>query len=398
MPNTTFASRISASVLLATLAAGCAAAMGGGSAAEQQQIAALSASDVGLCYPAPMPAIGGVNADVLTGLLVAARPAVMECLVDPKNRGQAEETRVSIKTTAGGGKLDHAVTGQNLSPAGQQCIKGALERHFGAVEGFAAKAAETNPPVSGEDSLPHFAGKSPSVQLGLNEASDVTGAVRLAQSSWCDCYAEWKDAPPHPLKATLTVAQGQPPQATFEPAKDPASQKVAACLTQKVSALQIKTSSATLTVPYTFMFIHTGQAAPLTDEPPPVQLRQLDGLQKQRAARSVIALGARTAAAMAYDALGKKYNAAPDSVPVEDLTKGCNALLAADDAWIDAMSKQLEVEQQMLALVQQLKAQDPAYDKAEAAAKGEVEATTKDIASAKQMKGGDAGACPKEAK
>jgi hypothetical protein len=221
MQNTTIAFRSSAAVLLAALAAGCAAAMGGGSAAEQQQIAALSASDVGLCHPAAMPAIGGVNADELTGLLVAARPAVMECLVDPKNRGQAEETRVTLKTTAGGGKLEHAVAGQNLSPAGQQCIKGALDRHFGAVEGFAAKTAAVTPPVSAEDTVPHFAGKSPSVQLGLNEASDVTGAVRLAQSSWCDCYAEWKDAPPHPLKATLSIAQGKPPQATSSPRRIP---------------------------------------------------------------------------------------------------------------------------------------------------------------------------------
>ena len=397
--STTALSLIAAVTAVAAVAAGCAAAGGGaGTVADQQRIAALSASDVGLCYPAPIPATSGVNPEVLTGMLVAARPGVMECLVDPRSRGQAKETQVTLKTTAGGGKLEHAVTGANLSPTGEQCIRAALDKHFASADGFAAQAAAVTSPATGEAQVTHVAGVSPSVELGLNEASDVTGAIRIAQSSWCDCYAEWKSAPPHPLTATITVKQGAPPQATFEPAKDPAAQKVAACLTTKIAALPLKAQSASLTVPYSFLFIHSGQASPLTDLPPAVQLRQLDALRTQRAARAVIALGGRTSAAVAYDVLVKKFQEAPDSVPVEDLTKGCAALLAADDSWLAAMTQQLEIDQQTLTLVQQLKAQDPAYERAEAAAKAGVETTKQDIETAKQMKVSDTGACPRDAK
>ncbi|AKT43331.1 hypothetical protein [Chondromyces crocatus] len=388
--------RSSAALLLATTVGfGCAGAAGG-SASEQQRIAALSASDVGLCFPAPIAVPSGVNGEVLTGMLVAARPAVMECLVSPQSRGAADETSVSLKTTAGGGKVSHAVSGQNLTPAGEQCIRAALDRHFAAAEGFAEAASAVNPPVTGDAQVNHVKGVSPSVVLGENEASDITGAVRLAQSGWCDCYTEWKAGAPHPLKATLQT-QGTELKATFEAVSDPASQKVVACLTEKVKQVKVTPKSAQLSVPYTFMFVHSGHAAQLTDEPPQVQIRQLDGLRTQRAARAVIALGGRTAAAMAYDALGKKYNADPASVSVEDLTKGCDALLAADDAWLASLNQQLEIDQQTLALVQQLKATDSAWERAEAASKNGVETTKQDIESAKQMKVGDAGACPRPA-
>ncbi|WP_197041187.1 hypothetical protein [Chondromyces apiculatus] len=391
--------RSSAAVLVATgLGLGCAAAAGGGATSEQQRIAALSASDVGLCFPSSITPPSAVNTEVLTGLLVAVRPAVMECLVSPQSRGAAQETTVNLKTTAGGGKLQHNISGPNLTPEGAVCVKEALDRHFAAVQGFAALAAAANPPVSGEAQVTHKAGVSPTVRLGENESSDVAGAVRLAQTTWCECYEPWKAAAPHPLNATLSSQGGMALTAKFEPAADPASQKVAECLSGKISDVKFTARSSQINVPYTFMFVHSGNAAPLTDVPPEVQIRQLDGVRTQRAARAVIALGGRMAAAQAYDALGKKYNAAPDSVPVEDLTKGCAALLATDDAWLETLNQQLEIDEQTLALVQQLKAKDAEWGRAEEASKNAVDVTKQDIETAKQMKTGDAGACPRDAK
>jgi hypothetical protein len=391
--------RASAAALITFgLGIGCAAAPGGDVTSEQQRIAGNSPSDVGVCYPSPPAAPEGVNADVITGMLVAARPHIMECLVDPRNRGQEAETRVTIKTTVTAGKAEHAVSGPNLSPAGQQCIRGAIDRYLAAVPGWADKAAKVSAPATGEAQIHHKAGVSPTVQLGLNEASDVTGAVRLAQTGWCDCYAEWKAAPPRSLKATLKVVKGGAPQAIFEQSADPAAQKVSACLAGKVATLKIATESRELTVPYTFRFVHSGHAAPLPEASPEQQFQQNEALRGQRAAAAVVALGARTAAAVAYDGLVQKYNANPAAVPVEDLTSTCAALVAADDSWIAALQKQLEVDQQTLALVQQLKAQDAAWGKAEAAAQGTVDTTRQDIDAARQMKTSDTGACPREAK
>lgn len=390
--------RASATALITFgLGIGCAAAPGGEAQSEQQRIAANSPSDVGVCYPSP-PAPEVVNADVITGLLVAARPHIMECLVDPRNRGQEPETKVAIKTTVNAGKAEHAVSGQNLSPAGQQCIRGALDRFLAAVPGWAEKAGAVTAPATGEAEVHHKAGVSPTVQLGLNEASDLTGAVRLAQTGWCDCYADWKAAPPRALKATLKVIKGAAPQATFEPSADPAAQKVAACLAGKVATLQVKTESRELVVPYTFYFVHSGQVAPLPEAAPEQQFRQTEAVRGQRSAATVVALGARTAAAVAYDGLVQKYNADPAAVSVDDLKGKCAALVAADDSWIAALEKQLQSEQQTLAAVQQLKAQDPAWAKAEGAAQSAADQTRQDIDAAKKMKTSDTGACPREAK
>ncbi|HZX00678.1 MAG TPA: hypothetical protein VFF45_00380 [Bacilli bacterium] len=392
--------RSSAAALLTFgLGIGCAGAPGGdaSSASEQQRIAANSPSDVGICYPSPPAAPEAINADVITGLLVAARPQIMECMVDPRHRGQETETRVSIKTTVGGGKVEHAVSGQNVTPPGQECIRGALDRYLAAVPGWAAKAAAVTTPVTGEAQVAHKAGVSPSVKFGINEASDVTGAVRIAQPTWCDCYADWKAAPPRALEATIKVTQAGKPQASFKPSADPGAQKVAACLAGKVAELPLKTKSSELDVPYTFRFVHSGHAAPLPEAAPEQQFQQQEALRGQRTAAAVVALGTRTAAATAYDGLVQKYNAAPDSVKVEDLKSTCAALVTADDTYIAALEKQLEAEQQMLTVLQQLKAQDTAWATAETAAQGTVDTTRQDIASAKQMKTSDTGACPREA-
>src|SRR4051812_38506592 len=84
--------------------------------AEQQRITNLGYYDVGACELKP-PAVPDVaNPEVLIGVLVAARPHVMECLVDPKNRGPEKNTQVVVDSTLVQSGVEHKVTGANLTP------------------------------------------------------------------------------------------------------------------------------------------------------------------------------------------------------------------------------------------------------------------------------------------
>jgi hypothetical protein len=367
---------------------------------EKLRITNINQSDLAVCFPkAPAVPDNRATAETLTGLLVAARPHVMECLVDPTRRGAEKETRVTIKSTLGASGVESAVTGQNLTPEGEKCIKATLSRYFATVPQLATPAAAGAAPVTAEIPVQHIAGVSPAVTLGINEGSDITGTVRLMQSTWCDCYAEWKDAPPSTLKAKIKIAKGTsvaPTDVTFEPTNDPAADKVAACLKDKVKALRFKVSTDELTLPYTFLFLHSSHDGVVTNAPPEIQFAQLDALRGQRAAAAVVAVGARSAAAVVYDDLVKKYKAKPASVPVDDLKSRCADLLKADDGWVASIEKQIDIDQKTVTLIGQLKAKDPGWAKAEAAAQSNLDATKKDLELAKKTRSDDSGICPKE--
>jgi hypothetical protein len=346
-----------------------------------------------------MPA--ALNGEALTGLLVTARPLVLECLVDPRHRGAKDGTRVAIKSTVSGGKIEHAVSGDNMTPDGERCVRAALDGYLSVVPGWASKLSAVSEPVTAEVQVRHTEGVAPTVKLGVNEASDVAGTVRLAQGSACGCYAPWKSASgagpqPRALKATIKVVRGAAPQASFVAVSDPAAQEVAACLQEKIGGLKVQTKSNEVDVPYAFYFIHSNVFTPLAGAPPDLQFQQADALRNRVAAESVIALGGRTNAAQAYDALVKKFKAAPQSVPLADLQQSCAALLAADDQWGQALSRQLEIDKRTLSIVQELKASDPSWGEAATAAQRTVGATEQDIATAKQMRASDAESCPKE--
>lgn len=378
-----------------------------GPTTQQLRITNISYTDLAVCYPKPPAAPAAVNKEVLIGLLLAARPQVMDCFVDPKNRGGEKETRVTLKATLDAGKVESTVTGENLSPEGKACVEGALNKWLGSTPDLAAKASPAGAPVSAELPIQHVVGVSPSVTQGVNEGSDVAAAVRLAEGTWCDCYAEWKDAPPRTLKAKIRVLKRagasdppkvvSPAEVTFEPTQDAAADRVAACLQKKVSELKFTAKSEEFTVPYSFLFVNTSQQTPLgADVAPEIQLVQLDGIRGYRAAEAVIAVGGRTAAALTYDGLVAKYKAKPASVPVEDLKARCADLVKADDGWIAAVERQLDIDQKTLSLVSEFKAKDPQWAKAEAAAQTKVDETKKDLEAAKKTKTDDTSICPKE--
>lgn len=365
-------------------------------------------TDVGLCH-SKAPAFGDtVNKEALTGLLVAARPHVMECFVDPASRGPERETELLIKTTFGAGGLEHAVSGKNLTPSGEKCVVAAVGRYLGGIAAFSTQKPAS--PISAEAQYRHVAGVSPTVKLGQNEGSDVAGTLRLQQSAWCDCYAEWKDVPPKTLQAKIKLAKPagkdgtkaagtvtvSPAEITFTPPGDESSEKVAACLKGKMQALKFKLSADELSMPYTFVFLDSSFDGDLGGPVPELRFSQFELLRGQHAAEAVIAYGGARSAAEVYDGLVKQYKAKPASVTVDELKNKCAALLKADDGWIATLERQLAVDEKTLAMVQELKAKDPQWGKVETAVQANVAETKKDVENAKKARKGDEAACPKE--
>src|SRR5690348_2077211 len=85
--------------------------------AEQQQVQNSGYFDLGAVVAAP-PAVGArVSTEILVGVEVSARPLVMECLVDPKNRAADKRTHVTVDATVGDAGVDHKIGGENLTPA-----------------------------------------------------------------------------------------------------------------------------------------------------------------------------------------------------------------------------------------------------------------------------------------
>jgi hypothetical protein len=374
--------------------------------AEQQQLKNLGEFDVALFTLEPPAIPSRVNNDVLMGVEAAARPLLLECLVDPQNRGADKRTKVAVDATLSDAGVEHKITGQNLTPAGTACIEAALKKWTQASPNLNAKAAASaGAAVTAHTELEHVVGVYPAVTLGVNEASDIAGAIRLALPSWSDCFADWKSAPPRQLQATVKVArpkapapQVTPSEVTFEPAGDPGADKVAACLKTKMLALQVKAPKGdSVTVPYPFRFVHSGLSELLPGATVDLQFTEFDLQRARRQAEANIALGGRNTAAAAYDELIKRYKAGgkkPD-VSVAELQEKCALLLASDDKAIEALQKQLAVKEATHRFAQEQMAKDPGWAKAEAITARELPDARKDVDTFKNARKSDEGTCPK---
>jgi hypothetical protein len=367
----------------------------------QQQIAAVGYFDLGAAFPAPPAIPARVNKEILTGVEVAGRPLVMECLVPPTHRGADKKTKVVVDATLAAGGVEHKITGENLTPAGVACIEGALKKWTAALPTLNAAAASG--PVAAHVEYVHVVGVSPSVTLGVSAASDIAAAVRLALPGWNDCLAPWKSAAPSTLKATIKVtkpagsptpAETTPAEVTFEPGGD----AVATCLKGKLTALKLKSpADESITIPYTFRFVHSGLGDALPALEPEVQFAQLDLVRARRAAEAAIALGDRGESAGVYDAAVKGYKArVKPEVTVKELKDKCAALLSADDRLVEAMKRQLGIETATQKLASEQKAKDASWAEAEAAATQQVVQAQKDAEAFTAQRKNDEGACPKE--
>src|SRR4051812_15473449 len=89
---------------------------------EKMRITNQPVFDVAYCHPRDLALPQPPNQGILVGALVSTRSQVMECLVDPKNRGPAASTKVTVKTHVTDAEATHTIVGENLTPDGQKCI------------------------------------------------------------------------------------------------------------------------------------------------------------------------------------------------------------------------------------------------------------------------------------
>ncbi|MDY7229782.1 hypothetical protein [Hyalangium rubrum] len=364
---------------------------------ERMRITNQPAFDVATCQSRPLTLPPPANQGLLVGALVSIRPQVMECLVDPKSRAGGATTKVTVKTSVTAAAATHSVSGDNLTPEGQKCVQDAVNALV-PIQPLAQGAQ----PVESQTEFIHEKANSPSVTFGTNEGSDFSGTVRLAQAKWCECYAPYTTQAPPSLSAKLTLRKtaSTPAEVTFEPSGSTEGDQLAACLKEKIAALPAKLSSDELSFPYRFVHFHSLATQPAANLAPELLFYQLELVRNQSAGAAAIAYGNRDNAADVYDALVKEYQKDPKKNfgLVPQLREKCATLVQTSDAWIASLEAQQSVEQQTVALVQQLKAKDAAWSEVETASQGSLDTTQKDLAGARARRQADADACPKERK
>ncbi len=367
---------------------------------ETQKIVNLSYFDLANCYPRPVQLASPVTEAALIGFVVAARPQVMECLVDPKSRGSANDTRVFVDASVGEAGTDFKVTGENLTPEGAACVQSALERWAAAHPAMSPKggsARAKGSSISKRTEFQHAANVSPSVTWGRNEASDHAGKIRLAERDWCECLGPWKTRAPRTILAKVRLVSDKPAaEVTVDPPKDAAMESVSSCLKGKIAELGLKTKAMELSFNYPFAFVHSGIDEVPADAPPELKFVQLEALRGRRAAEGAVAIGNRVSAAEAYDRLVVRYQAKKDYALVRPLKDSCAALLKSDDTWIQALERQLNTEQTTGTLVAELKAQDPQWSEVDAVSQKQIQQIRADLDAARVARTKDAAICPKE--
>jgi hypothetical protein len=370
---------------------------------ERQVIKNITYFDVGTIDPAPPTIPAKVTTEVLLGVEVLARPLILECLVDAKNRGADNATKVTVDAKLTDAGVEHTIGGTNLTPAGTACIQAALGKWTAAVQGLNGKNGAA-PGITAHAEFQHVVGATPAMVMGVNDTSDVVAAIRLALPTWGDCFADWKTAAPIPLKANVKIVKPtpatpevSPAEITFDPTTDPVATKVAACLKTKLTALKVRTPSTdSIAFPYPFDFVHSGVADLLPGAVPNVQFAHLDLQRGRRNAEVTIVGGARGLAWNVYDAAVKSYKDSKGKTPtVKELKDKCAALLAADDQLIAAVEKQVATETTTQKFVTDQKAKDPSWADADASVAKTLAAAQKDLDTFKNYRKADEAACPK---
>jgi hypothetical protein len=375
---------------------------------ERMRITNQAPFDVAVCRPKALTLPQPPNQGILVGALLATRPEVMECLVDPKSRAEGTTTRAVVKSTVNDQGGTHTVSGENLTPEGQACVQKVVSARVPLTA--LPKGAQ---PVESETTFVHEAANSPSVKFGINPGSDFSGAVRLGLPTWCDCYAGFANKAPPLLKATVHLKKQAPakdaqpkegeapaPQSastiTFDPVGTPEGDQLASCLQAKMQAIPTKLETDELKFPYRFVHFHSGATEPAADLPPELRFFQLELVRSQRSAEAAIAFGARANAAEAYDAIVSKYQKTKDWKLIDELKAKCKGLVASAQGWVDSINAQMQVDQATLALAQELKAKDAAWAEVETKSQEVLTGTQQDLTNAQTRLKDDQAACPKE--
>jgi hypothetical protein len=371
-------------LLLGSTSAPPEAGGGDGETGNKQKLVNLVSFDLAVCAPPVEAVTDARDGAVITGVLLAARPAIVECLVGPSARGQAAETKVVVDVALDSAGPHIAASGDNLSASGKSCIEAAVAQAPWKPLPKGARA-------SGSITVQHGP-TSPLVRFGVNEASDVAGKVRLALRDWCDCFNLVGKEPPPELEAKLTVKKGRAATANF----DHNEGKLAACLLPKLQSMDFLASAPELVVPIPLLLVNSLATTENPRASPEAQFGQLDAIRSRRASRLAMAVGARNIAVVTYDGQVAQYKKKPASVPLKTLKDSCAALVKADDNLIDANQKQVEVDERTLALATRLSGTDKAWAQAARGAQTQADNSKADLAKAQAARAADAAVCPKD--
>jgi len=407
---------------LVGLGLACAGGQGTGTtppaAAQQQRVQNIVPFNLETCFPARLDLGKTANEYTLQAAFRGAMPAINECLVDAKVQNPNAPTKGKATITVDGSGTTVTVAADGLQPAGAACVEKAIRAQ---LEGVSAppggKPLTLDGPVENEP-----AGM---VRMGLNEASDVQGTIRLAVPQWCSCFESLKAAAPPNFAGSVTLTRAdiaqvadrlrpidggtintKPVASALQPT-DPSAAQVATCVNGQVEALPLKSTSEQLSVPGQILLINSNGATTAPPSTPPhMQFAQLDAVRQLRESKAFAALARRQNVANAYDAQVQAYQAAANSkdakkrkaanTMVKDLKGGCASLVKADDDYTKSLEAEQDVEKQAVVLAQTLKAKDPSWADAEAAATAASAETQKQIDASKQLRTANEKACPKE--
>ncbi|HVE85260.1 MAG TPA: hypothetical protein VND93_20550 [Myxococcales bacterium] len=365
-----------------------------------EKVSNVTYFDLATCFP-QKPLVTDLYSDEqLMAAVAVTRPAVLECLVDPARRGRRRETRAVVSVTASPGTgVEATVRGDNLTQEGQLCVLEAVRSSLASLPPL----PEGWPPAAAQVEFVHHLDTLPAVTPGANDLSEAAGKIRLAVPSFCPCFHQWQGAPPREIEVTVNLrhppgsdVRDQTPAPMIHPYKvylpnlAPEAAPVAACLQEKLQAMEFRQPRLEVDIPFYFQFIDSRWDGPLPGVPAWLQHKQLEAVRNRRYAEMAVALGARSSAARAYDALVRRFEA-DKSVRFDALSESCLGLLRRDEAWADAVRRKLEVERLALATASELGRHGPPE-----IVRGQIAETERSLASAAEVRRVDEGACPRK--
>ena len=317
--------------------------------------------DLASCNPRALDLSKPINEFGVQAAFRASRPFIQECLTDAKNYDGTKPLRGKVNTAVDGAGLKVSATGEGLQPAPKACIEKAVAGQLGTVAPLPADAK----PISFDGPFERL--PNTGVRMGINEASDVEGTVRLALPQWCSCFDDYKTKAPPQLSGMVTLTRkdmldkpdrfklpdGTVPKqllpvssALAGPAGDANASKAAACINGKVNTLPLTSKAEQFLTPVQLLLVNSNSTEQLPASAlPPLRFVQLDSTREQRQAdaspRWVAAEGGRrlrqkvtTYQTSTVDRCQKRKQAAGILARAQT---GCAALVKSDDEFTAAL-------------------------------------------------------------
>lgn len=333
--------------------------------------------DIAACGPRELT-LTPLTAEVLTGAMLSLNPAMQECFVNLTARdGQPIDLKAKLTVSETGAAVE--LTGSGATAQGKACIEAVYKKLTLAALPAGSK------PISAE--IPLGAGPQ-MVRLGDNAANDVAGNLRLAQPSFCECYAKLGTKAPPSLKAEIEVSAEGASKVTF-----PAQDELTGCLTAKMQAVPQAKTQTKLGWP---LLLKNSYATEVdASAPAALRFQQLDGMRGQRTADVLMAAGQRVSAALAFDDLAQKYKKKPAKGMLDELKLKCEAVVAGDDKQLAAVKGLVAVLQDSQKLVGEEKAKDPQWAAVEGQLAQQLTTSTAEAVRVEEQKKNDLNACPK---